>query len=503
MKTGTKYPLLITVLFFIVSLYGVSCHELWLDEAHHWLMARDSRSIGELMQISRPDGHPMIWSLLLYAVAKLTHDPFGMQLLHVTIASATVYVFLRNSPFPWLFRILFIFGYFMLFEYNLISRNYILGVFFLMAAMAFFGNRRRQFLVICLMLALAMNVHLLFAVISLALFAVLLYEHYSEKRLLERQIITGSLVFGIGFLFLGLQMARTDSGWFFNQIGGVSLAERIPKGFIALFKGLVALPDFRTLHFWNTNLLVEMSRPMSAVLGLMAYFIPLALFSKNRKTLFFVYLGLVLMQVFFFVTQRPATRFHGIAYLIFIVALWMEHHYANDSNKLHALMVKTKIVLLKKPFVYGVLLIHFFSGITAYAMDVRYSFMDGKNVVDLIDRESLLDQPIICLTCEGTLLCPYTEEKAYFLAHGKLQSYCDWNSIFYLNLNQEKAEHLAAGYMAGHRHAVYASFLPLGNPENYDWQKLNDSVQFRLLGKFEDESIVKSRYYVYDLIKNE
>lgn len=43
--------LLLTGSFFILSLIGVLYHEVWLDEAHHFLLARDSSSFYELMQL--------------------------------------------------------------------------------------------------------------------------------------------------------------------------------------------------------------------------------------------------------------------------------------------------------------------------------------------------------------------------------------------------------------------------------------------------------------------
>lgn len=115
MKTNTKYLYLLVSLYFIVSLIGVLHHELWLDEAHHWLLARDSHSIADLAQNIRREGHPILWSLMLYGVSCLTSNLVAMQLLHIIVSTVTVFVFLKNAPFSWLFKAIFIFGYFMVF----------------------------------------------------------------------------------------------------------------------------------------------------------------------------------------------------------------------------------------------------------------------------------------------------------------------------------------------------------------------------------------------------
>src|ERR1051325_7144692 len=131
----------LTLLYFALSLVGIWHHEFFIDEAHHWLLARDSGSVSELVANTRIEGHPLSWSFLLFVLTRFTSNPFWMQLLHIVISTTTGFVFLRKAPFSWGFKILFIFGYFMIFEYNLISRNYMLAIGFLFCACWLFGDR--------------------------------------------------------------------------------------------------------------------------------------------------------------------------------------------------------------------------------------------------------------------------------------------------------------------------------------------------------------------------
>jgi hypothetical protein len=39
----------VALLFFILGLYIASFHEIWVDEAHHWLLAKESGSVSELL----------------------------------------------------------------------------------------------------------------------------------------------------------------------------------------------------------------------------------------------------------------------------------------------------------------------------------------------------------------------------------------------------------------------------------------------------------------------
>ena len=132
----------------------------------------------------------------------------------------------------------------------------------------------------------------------------------------------GCVIFILGMGSIVMQTWYTDSSWLLDPINAMSFSERIGKGYISLFKGLFPIPDFRTHYFWNSNLIVNLSRPLAAVLALFAYFIPLLLFFKNRKTLFFVYATIIGAQIFFFVTQRAAMRFYGMTYLVVIMGLF-------------------------------------------------------------------------------------------------------------------------------------------------------------------------------------
>ncbi|HMK06067.1 MAG TPA: hypothetical protein VK476_00970, partial [Flavobacterium sp.] len=407
MKTQNKYLYLLTSLYFIVGFIGICHHELWLDEAHHWLLARDSNSVSELLQNTQNEGHPVLWNLLLYAMTRFTLNPFWMQLLHLIIATAAVVVFLRKAPFNWGFKALFIFGYFMFFEYALISRNYILGVFFLFLACSVFESRHKKFILLSVFLALAANVHLIFAVIAFAIFLILIFEQFMEKRSFRKPaILIGCFIFIIGLALSAIQIIPSGSTQFFNHIHEMPLSDKFTKGFISLFKGLMTIPDFRSIHFWNSNYFVNLSKPLAAIAGLLLYVVPLLLFFKSRKTLFFVYTALLGTQVFFFLTQMSATRHDGMTFLIIIVGMWIEHYFAADDYKLSAALRSNFVGLLKNPIVYGILLIHFFSGIYAYAMDYRYAFTPEKEINDFLKQQHLNTQNILAANCSGTIVSP-------------------------------------------------------------------------------------------------
>jgi hypothetical protein len=485
----------------VVSLVGILHHELWLDEAHHYLLARDSNSFTELIQNTRYEGHPILWNMLLYGLTRFSLNPFWMQFLHILISTCVVFIFLRKAPFNWVFKTLFIFGYFMVFEYNLISRNYILGILFLFLACSVFEKRKEKFVLLCVYLALAANVHLMFSVIAFALILTLLFENYQTKQLLQKKNIVGYFIFGLGVIILGIQLRTTNSGWFFDMLGEIPLSEKISKGFISLFKGLVTIPDFNSIHFWNSNFIVNANRPLASVLGLLIYFVPLILFFKNKKTLFFIYVALIGTQIFFFVTQRAATRFHGMTYTIIIMALWIEHYYTADSYKFKAVLDRFKIVLLRKPIIYVILVIHFLCGIIAYTLDYVYPFTASKGVADYLKTHHLNNEELVTFSCEGTTISPYLRRKIYFLTDKSYGSYCIWKTDHASKNTSQSILGMLSKYMDTNNYCIYISGDLFMKCETNVWNVINNKFKIRLLKKFDKTLLENGTYYVFEVSK--
>ncbi|MDI9255835.1 hypothetical protein [Flavobacterium sedimenticola] len=501
MKNETTYLLLLTAIYFVLSLVGILHHELWLDEAHHYLLARDSNSVIELIQNTRYEGHPILWNTLLYGITRLTANPFWMQFLHILISTSVVFLFLRKAPFSLVFKTLFIFGYFMFFEYNLISRNYMLGVLFLFLACSVYEKRKEKFTLLCASLALSCNVHLMFSVLALVFMFTLLWENYQTRELFRKKYLPGYVLFGLGLLSLGIQLQTTHSEWFFNLLGTISWREKLTGGLLSLFKGLIAFPDFTSIHFWNSNFIVNTYRPLASILSLLIYLVPFILFFKNKKMLFFVYIALFGTQLFFFVTERTAVRFHGMTYLIIIMALWMQHYGASDTYKIGTVLTRYRFDLLQKPIVYSILTIHFLSGTAAYATDYVYPFTASKDTADYIKTHHLGTKEIVSFSCDGTTLSPYLEKKLYFLTEHSYQSYCIWKNADSVTYSKEMILTMLSGYMDNHEYCVYVSG-DLWIKEQPDvWKTIDNKFKIRLLKTFNTTILENGSYYVYEVSK--
>lgn len=128
LEVSRWFPASISSLFCLMELDNLIHHPLWRDELQTWMIARSSHSIAELLYIKRYEGHPDLWFLVLYFLTRLTSNPWAMQIVHLLIATTTVYIVAQYAPFTRLQKGLYAFGYFLFFKYATISRNYALGI---------------------------------------------------------------------------------------------------------------------------------------------------------------------------------------------------------------------------------------------------------------------------------------------------------------------------------------------------------------------------------------
>ncbi len=101
-------------------------HEPWFDEAQAWLLARDASLPDLFLTYLRDEGTPGLWHMLLMPLAKLGIPYWSMQVLAAASAILGAAMILWWSPFPPLIRAILPFTYFLLYQYAVVARSYVL-----------------------------------------------------------------------------------------------------------------------------------------------------------------------------------------------------------------------------------------------------------------------------------------------------------------------------------------------------------------------------------------
>lgn len=165
-------------LFAAVVGYAIPFHEPWTDEAQAWQLAR-SLSLTQLFRTYiRYEGTPGLWHFLLWVMIRLHISYAGLHWMCGAIAVGSASLLVLYSPFPRYLKLTLPFTFFLLFQYAIIARSYVLvPPLLFMTAM---GWRKRPVLV-AVALGLMANTSLHAAAISGGLAIVYLIDWLMDR----------------------------------------------------------------------------------------------------------------------------------------------------------------------------------------------------------------------------------------------------------------------------------------------------------------------------------
>ncbi|HEX9934144.1 MAG TPA: hypothetical protein VGB38_03020, partial [bacterium] len=214
-RSEKRFALCLTLLFCAAACAAVATHEPWRDEIQKWLIARDSTSPIDLFRNIRYEGHPGLWYFCLWIASRFTHSPAAMQITHLAISTAAVYLMARHSPFSRIQRGLFAFGFFPFYEYTVLSRNYGIGMLLLFAFCCLFPKRNERFLGTAVVLFLLANTNVYMLIVASLLAAVLAIDFLLSRRAPPAwKTAVGFTVIGTGMLLSILEMIPPLDGGF-------------------------------------------------------------------------------------------------------------------------------------------------------------------------------------------------------------------------------------------------------------------------------------------------
>ena len=448
-KGNKHYALGLTFLFLAVGAFTASHHEMWRDEIQAWLLARDSTSVFNLFANLKYEGHPGLWHLCLMPLSRITHSPVIMQMFHLLITGVTVYLFVRYSPFNWFQKLLFCFGYFVLYEYAILARNYALGLLLITVFCVLFRERYKRFIWVgCVLFLLAhTSVHAL--IIAIAIGVVLCCEYVFGSRFLKpldqeieaiedkRPIWIGFALIGIGITTAVLQLnPPPDTGfavaWNFNyETKRVNdIVKLISRAYLPVTKPV--------LGFWGSNLLTTYSFFQTIQVPL-CYFLMLfsvLLFVKRPTALLIYAISTFGLLAFFYIKYQGSIRHHGFLFLVFLMCCWIyrdapainlgkTEQQAGDSIANRVLNVAGTVIVTV------LLICHAMGGITAVWMEHRHIFSYGKLTAEYIRAQGMQDLVMVgdkdsaVSTVVGYLEKP---RQIYYPRGNRLGSFIRWNN---------------------------------------------------------------------------
>jgi hypothetical protein len=381
------YSAALALAFFLIGLWLIPHHEMWRDEIQPWLLARDSSSISELFANLKYEGHPGLWHLLLVPLTRYSDSPILMQYLHMVIATGSIYLLARYSPFSWPQKILLALSYYLFYEYSIISRNYAIGVFLLFAFCSLFPSRKKYPIAIALTLFLLSHTSVLGTILAIALSLSMVVERYVSQKdgglfrdfKFNHYAALAVIVFGIVSAIIQLK-PPVDSGfapeWHFHAD-----VLRLTSTLQTIGKAYFPIPEIG-LHYWNSqNVFFNHYASIIAILAMFLF--AKSLLNRPSAGLFFLLASFALLT-FFYVKYIGYMRHHGFLFLVLIAALWIAPHSTRINYLGMSKNNKGPSNIIMEPLFILILSAQVIGGLIATYHEYKYVFSQSKNVAQFI-----------------------------------------------------------------------------------------------------------------------
>ena len=437
-----RQAIVIWICYGLISAVGLHYHELFLDEAHHFLVSRDSATISELYYNLRFDGHPRLWGALLFFITHyISTDPTAMQVLQWVFAMAVAYVLLRFAPFPLWMKVLMLAGYYFLFEYDVLSRNYAIGIWMLFLCTHWLRDADRNAWRIGVLILLMCSAHVFFAIASIGIF-VYLVEGWRQGKLRVRRLAVLTVAFALGLATSVIQ-ARTPS------VDNVNMTAVQPTEWLsgknlsfaagALVQGWLPVPQVNGGRFWNTGWLNagHLGPVMSGVLFVGLLLFPAVLLRRNRAALWSFAVEVGLLLLFFDVTHMTANRYFGMVYIFFIAAAWLTVAESGTSPAPTGAgsLLSPEMVpggrLVQRGWWLGwlcILVVQVLVGVYAFSQDIARPFSQSRNAAEYLRKlRSGGCRIVLDGYTAGPQLCAYLQCRLYCLTTRTESSFCVWS----------------------------------------------------------------------------
>ena len=432
-EKNNRFIFLVLFAYILVEITGMIFHPMWRDEIHPWSIAGASTSLGDLLQKKAYEGHPDMWYLLVYILRSLSDDPLILQLFHSGIAILTVFLILRYAPFTRGQRVLMVFGYFYLFEYAMISRNYAIGVFLITLLLTLYPLRPRFYFLMAVLLFLLAQTNAFGLILSTVFlltwtFEFIFSDTFRTIMLREKAIlISGTMLIIAGIALSVYTIIPPPSGYFVGSshftLSQLTLREGI-RSVATVWKAWVPIPILN-IQFWGTNII--RNDLIEAILSLILIFSAGILFIKRPVLLFLYITGLIAIIAFILMYYYGYTRHHGHLFILLIVCLWLKAYYEENDYKLHSSILEKFHGWLKKNFhklLMILLIIQLFAGVYAFAIQLFVPFSAAKETAEYIRHENL-DRFMIAGDEDVSLepVLGYLNKEAFFFSRQTFSTY--------------------------------------------------------------------------------
>ena len=411
-------------------------HEPWRDELQAWAIVRSADTPLQVLARLRDEGHPPLWYLILWPLAKISPSILWLKVASLTIGASSAWLILRNFPASFGARVLLVFGYFPLFELTAISRSYGLVLLLVLLIMGFAERRRAPDWVLVLLLLLLLGAHALAipiaAVLGISLWGGRIFSSpfWARKSRWALGVCAGLGVTTVGFI----AWSAGD-----GLEGPISQTLRAKAGNVLLMPTRAAVPMPRPVRqFWGTFVV-----PDALYLGVFVALALLIFLRRSRSARTFWALSFVGVSLLALWAGRfMAPRFVSVLWVAGLAAVW----FASSERRSQPLENRVRFPFIAKASMALVLLGSLGGGLWATAVDIREPFSGAQRAAELLADQIHGPAVVLCVVdaprCSSVAI--RLDVPAYMRADGEPFTYVVWSEPNWSVLSSAQVQQQAA-----------------------------------------------------------
>ena len=435
------FLLFVTISYFVIGLIIIQHHEMWRDELQAWLIARDSSTLNELFNNLKYEGHPGLWHLVLTPVTRAFKNPHAMQYLNLFISTASIFLLVAYAPFSKIDKVLISFGYYLFYEYGIISRNYSLSVFFIFLYCALRSIKYQKLIPITLVLLLLANTSVFGLIIAVSFFVSLATEIKWQKNSGESSnsriylLYCSALIFTLGALAVISQLVPPpDSGFATSWTLNYNFS-RLRETFLTLFNGFFPIPDIG-FNFWNKSLLVRnvFFEDFAAITGFVVFIYFFVVLLRRPSAALAYCCSTFGILLFFYIKYIGSWRHHGFLYIVLISSLWLSKSSPQISiRKALRFNYKTSNLFSTANIFHAIVVANFVGFIIAAVQDFVNPFSSAEATALFIKKNKLDNLEIVADKSPqvSSILAYLDGKKAYYIDSSRYGTFIKWDDKRY------------------------------------------------------------------------
>ena len=463
---------------------------LWRDEWHTWLLDRSAPDVAAIFPHLRYDGHPALWYLIVWLATRLSSDVVAMKVAHAAIATATVFVVALAAPFSRGWRACIACGYFFAFEYAAISRNYGLGVLFLLIATAIVARRPRSYVAFAVALALAVQSNAFAALVTLVFATWVLIEWWREGRPFARRFAAGACVLIVSLSFAAWTTRPAPDLANSPAMFDVNVG-RLLRIVAFVWRTFVPLPSI-TRAWWESNLLdvhssLRSTRVIQGTLGVACFALLVLVLPQRRGARTLFVMGVGVLVAFSYVKIAGSLRHYGHFYVLFLSAIWIGT--PDDASN------RDSSPAWRRRCIGGVLLVQAFAGVVASFVDWQLPFSASRAIGEFINDRYPSAAVLGHIDYSTSPIAGVIDRPLYFPISGRWGSFLIWDQQRDRDLS--KIDLVAAA----RRVRVELPGRPVLLVLSHDVRRTPDPNAFREIASFDDSSIATETYTLYEFVE--